>query len=218
MKVENIKINQLIEIEVDSDEPSASLPSRIEEIKDEYLYISMPIKKGVLFPLRVGQEIKIIIRYRQSFFAFKANVVGRRREPIPILIINKPENIIRINQKREYVRLETSLTVRFRILEDGDKESIICQANTIDISAGGVLFSTKQKVHTSNKMEIELQLAEEGPILCIGKVVRVFDKDQVTGETKVAVEFDNISEGQRDKIFKYIFDKQREWIKKGLLD
>lgn len=223
MKVENIKVNQLVEIEIDSDTPSANLPSRIEEIKDEYIYVSMPIKKAVLFPLRIGQEIKIIIRYQQSLFAFKTNVVGRRREPIPVLIINKPESIQRINQKREYVRLEASLTIRFRILElvkglEGDKESTIYQANTMNISAGGVLFSTRQKLKTSDTIEIELQLPEQEPILCKAKIVRVFAQDRVTSEAKVAVEFDDITESQRDRIFKYIFDKQREWIKKGLVE
>lgn len=222
MKAKDIQVNQLIEIEVDSGSNVSNLPSRVEEVRDDVLYISMPMRKGVLVPLSIGQKIKINIKYKQSIFAFLTTIIGRRREPIPTLIVNKPDSIIRINQKREYVRLATNLPLRFKMLttdnnSDIDEENNILRATTIDISAGGVLFTTKDNFKKTEKMEIELKLSDHELIICTAKVVRIFEKDRKTGETRVAVEFDNINEGQRDKIFRYIFEKQREWIKRGLV-
>ena len=144
MNPDKLRVNQLVEIELSEGDASEYLPSRIEEIKEKYLYISMPMRKGALLPMRIGQEIKVIMRHRNSTVGFLTKVVGRRREPIPYLIITKPERIVSINQKREYVRLSVSLPVRFRVIDE--EGGSIQEGVTIDISAGGALFSTQAEL------------------------------------------------------------------------
>ena len=70
MNPNNLKINQLVEIELNEGQKTEYLPSRIEEIKEDYLYISMPMRKGALLPMRLGQEIKVITRYRNIQLVF----------------------------------------------------------------------------------------------------------------------------------------------------
>ena len=214
MNPNNLKINQLVEIELNEGHKTEYLPSRIEEIKEDYLYISMPMRKGTLLPMRLGQEIKVITRYKNSTVGFLTRVVGRRREPIPYLIINKPEVILPIKQKREYVRLNVSLPVRFKIIDEEDKNEIE-EGITIDISAGGMLFSTKAEVKNGQKIEMEITLALENQFFCQAHVIRIFEKKE-NNAIWVAVEYNDISEADRDRIFKFIFEKQREWIKKGI--
>lgn len=214
MNPNNLKINQLVEIELNEGNIVEYLPSRIEEIKEDYLYISMPMRKGILLPMRLGQEIKVIIRYKNSTVGFLTKVVGRRREPIPCLIINKPDHIVAINQKREYVRLNVSLPVRFRII-DNENNNMIEEGITIDISAGGVLFSSKGEVKKGQKIEIEITLSLENTFSCQAHAIRIFEKEE-NNAIWVAVEYNDISEADRDRIFKFIFEKQREWIKKGI--
>lgn len=217
MKVKDLKVNQLIEIEVNHDDKTEYLPSRIEEIKEKYMYISMPMRKGTLLPMRLGEDIKIIIRHKNSTFGFITKVVGRRREPIPYLIINKPEQFITVNQKREFVRLAVNLSVRFRVI-DGDNQGPIEEGMTIDISAGGALFSTQADIKAGQKIEMELQLSDEESFFSLAHAIRVFERGKhEKNAVRAAIEFDDISESQRDRIFRFIFEKQREWIKKGLL-
>ncbi|HHV15583.1 MAG TPA: flagellar brake protein [Gelria sp.] len=214
MNPNKLRVNQLIEIELTEGDETEYLPSRIEEIKEQYLYIAMPMRKGTLLPLSTGQEIKVIMRHKSSTVGFVTKVVGRRREPIPYLIIDKPERIVPVHQKREYVRLNVALPVRFRIIEEGE-EAEIEEGLTIDISAGGALFTTKVVVQPEQKMKIEIQLLPKNIISCHAHVVRVFKTDKQ--DIKVAIEYEDIREVERDKIFKFIFEKQREWIKKGLI-
>jgi c-di-GMP-binding flagellar brake protein YcgR len=220
MKVEDLRINQLIEVEMDNDDSSEYLPSRIEEIKDKYLYISMPMRKGNLLPLSQGQEIKIIIRHKNSTFGFISKVAARRREPIPYLIINKPESLMPVNQKREFVRLNITLPVRFRVIvEEGEEgPEQIEEGVTIDISAGGILFYTQAQLQTDGKLEIELQLSRDESLICRGHVIRLLKPDEHDKNAiRIAIEYDDITEAQRDRIFRFIFEKQRDWIKKGIL-
>ncbi|HBQ24773.1 MAG TPA: hypothetical protein DD791_00130 [Syntrophomonas sp.] len=216
MKPDILKINQLVEIELNEGDIAEYLPSRIEEIKEQYLYISMPMRKGSYIPMRIGQEIRIIMCYKKATVGFVTEVVGRRREPIPCLIINKPEHIVPVNQKREYVRLDISLPVQFRIIDEKDNAEIK-EGITIDISAGGALFYTKTEVNIGQKMEIKMQLSPKNTFSCYAHAIRVFKKRELEKNTiQVAVEFDGIDEAHRDRIFKFIFKKQRERIKKGI--
>ena len=215
MKPEDLKINQLVEIELKEGDASEYLPSRIEEIKEKYLYISMPMRKGALLPMRIGQEIQVMMRHRNSTVGFLTKVVGRRGGPLPYLIITKPERIVPVNQKREYVRLNISLPVRFRVIDE--EGSQIQEGVTIDISAGGILLSTQAEVKAGQNIEIEIQLTARNIFSSHAHIIRVFEKDKKDkNTTRVAIEYDGINEAHRDKIFKFIFEKQREWIKKGI--
>lgn len=217
MRPEDIRLNQLLEIELQSGE---RLPSRIEENTAKYLYISMPIRQAVLLPLAVGEDIRLIFRFKHATFACACRVMGRRREPIPCLIVNRPESLERINQKREYVRLEVNLPLRFRIISGGDQseKQAFIEGVTFDLSAGGMLFTTAHPLQSGQEIKIELDLPDLEPIFAMGRVVRVFEP-RLKGETRrIAVEFVDISDAQKDRIFKYIFSKQREWIKRGIVD
>lgn len=215
MKVEDIKINQLIEIEVEFNSFSQYLPSRVEGIDDKYLHIAAPIYKGGIVPLRGNQEIKVCFIYEGNFFVFYTKIVDRKREPIPLLIVEKPRKLNKI-QRRGFVRLPVRLPFYFKVLPDGEEFE---ESMTLDISGGGVKFITSTSLHTDQLLEIELGLLEGAPICCKARVVRVANHD---GENErgfeVAVEYEDITEGQRDRIFAYIFAVQRKWLKKGLLD
>jgi c-di-GMP-binding flagellar brake protein YcgR len=218
MKAKDIRLNQLVEIEIEFDSGIEHLPSRVEGIERDHLHISMPMRKAAFFPLRLGQEIKVIVKHKNSSFAFFSNVVGRSKERIPLLIINKPKNFIQVPQKRTYVRLEIALPINFKVLsEEGDAE--IKKGITLDISAGGALFLTPADIEEKQDIEIEIELAETQWLNCRAKVVRILSKAKKEGDNnKVAIEYEGINEGQRDRVFKYIFEKQRERIKKGVLE
>lgn len=120
-----------------------------------------------------------------------------------------------VNQKREFVRLNIALPVRFRIIDEegeGNPDKIE-EGVTIDISAGGALLYTPTKLQVGQKLEIELQFSEDESFFCQAHIIRLFKTDQI----RIAIEYDDVSEAQRDKIFRFIFEKQREWIKKGIL-
>jgi len=219
MKPEDIRINQLLEIEVEGEK--ARLASRVEEIKDNYLFISMPMKKGALVPLWPGQEIKLIFREKNSSVGGASRVISRRRDPLPHLIVSRPQRLVPINQKREFVRLPVSLNVRFKVVNqnvevNAEDAPEIQDGITIDLSAGGLLITTKALLQAGQILEMEIKLTEKDSIYCKAIVVRVFDRKHQNEDWKVAIIYEDINERQRDRIFKFIFDKQREWIKKGL--
>ncbi|WP_061213802.1 flagellar brake protein [Syntrophomonas wolfei] len=220
MKANLIKVNHLLEIEMEKNNNEKEyLPSRLEEINDNYWYISMPMRKGVYITMRVGQKIRIILRYKKTMFAASTVITARRRGHIPVLIVNKPENLTAINQKRTYVRISVAIPVAFRLLlADGEKGELL-QGVTGDISAGGMLLLSSQDMEKDQKIEVEIKLPDNDSIFCQAHVVRILDKASEEGSNnKYAIEYDDINEGQRDRIFRFIFDKQRDWLRKGVTE
>ncbi|QGT99186.1 hypothetical protein SYNTR_0593 [Candidatus Syntrophocurvum alkaliphilum] len=211
---EHLKVNQLIDVAlINNDEKKEYLPSRIEEITEENIHISVPMKKGRIVPIRVGQTIEIVLNHKNDTFAFISNILAREKEPIPVLIIKKPTNFKKI-QRREYVRLPVMLNIK--IFDQRGED--FSDGTTVDISAGGALINTKASLEESDIVKIQIELPNRTPVLCKAKVIRLLEKPRTKGETcKVALEYHDISQSDRDKIFNFIFEKQREWRKKGLL-
>lgn len=216
MKADDIKINQLLEIEIEAAKGMEYLPSRIEEIHGDYWYISMPMRRGVYITLRIGQQIKIQLKYKNGLYGAYVTVVDRRRGHIPVLIINKPQELVRMNQKRTFVRLEAAIPVAFKSIVNKQKSEAF-SGITGDISAGGMLLFTPVAMDKDQKLELEIKLPDTEPVFCKAHVVRVLAQAKQEGaNSKYAIEYDDLNEFQQDRIFKFIFHKQREWIKKGV--
>ncbi len=216
MKADDIKINQLLEIEIETSKGNEYLPSRIEEIHGNNWYISMPMRRGVYITLRVGQRVKIQFKYKNSLFGGFVTIVDRRKGHIPLLVINKPQELVRMNQKRTFVRLDIAIPIAFKTITDKQKSEVF-EGITADISAGGLALLTPVVMDKEQKMEIMIQLPDCEPVFCKAHVVRVIAKARQEGEnSKYAIEYDDFNEVQQDRIFKFIFNKQREWIKKGV--
>jgi len=217
MEVKDIKINQLIEITVDEEDTDyKNLPSRIEEVTEQYFHISVPMRKGELLPLRVGQYLKINFVCRGRSFMFKTVVVNRRLNPLPVLIVNKPAQLQEI-QRRRWVRVPVKIELRFRKMAD-DGEIQPFEGSTVDISGGGIQFVTLDAVEAGDILELEIDLPNSRPVFCRAKVLRVLERATKKGQfNKAILEYQEISEGQRDRIIKFVFEKQREWIRRGIL-
>lgn len=217
MEAKDLRINQLIEVTVDEDDSDyRHLASRIEEITDDHLHISVPMRKGELLPLRVGQYLIINFIIKGHSYVFNTIIVNRRLNPLPILIIQKPTQISEI-QRRQWVRVPAKLPLRFRASAH-EKDVKPSEGNSLDISGGGILFLTADAVEDGQIIELEINLPNRTPVFCKAKILRTVEKASQIGQpNKVILEYYEISEGHRDKIVNYIFEKQREWIRKGVL-
>lgn len=215
MRVEDIRLNQLVEIEYKINSKTVEyLPSRIEGKSDQYLYLAVPIRKGELVPIRIGSVIKVVFTTKKNTYLFETKITNRQREPIPILEVEKPSELITI-QRRSYVRIPVNLNVTFKVIPD----EIEYKAVTLDISAGGALILTKTKLQKGQILDFKLDLPKREPIYCKARVLRILHKAKNRADqNKVAIQFININERKKDQIFSYIFEKQREWIKKGLME
>lgn len=217
MQVNDLKVNQIIEISLDEENTEYKrLASRIEEVSDNFLTVSIPTKKGQLMPFRVKQKIIIGINYHGSSFQFETIIEDRKFYPLPILVVRKPEALVEI-QRRQWVRVPTTIHLRY-CLQSEDKFRPINIATTVDISGGGLCFLTNDPIEAGQILDMEINLPERDPVFCQVSVVRLQKPNGVKSTTtKVFSTYLDITEVQRDRIVSFVLEKQRELIKRGLI-
>lgn len=217
MQVKDLNVNQLIEISIDEEGTEYKyLASRIEEVSDKYLHVSIPTKKGVLMPFNFKQKLIIDLRYKGRSFRFDTVIENRHFYPIPVLVLLKPESIIEI-QRRNWVRVTATLPLRY-CLTGEEKSKIINLGTSVDISGGGICFLTNDPVEAGQVLDMQINLPDREPVICQTKVLRLHQPNGRNSETtKVFSEYIDITEAQRDRIVSFVLEKQRELIKRGLL-
>lgn len=217
MQVKDLNVNQLIEITLDEEETEFKhLASRIEEVSEQNLSISIPTKKGQLMPFRIKQKLIIDVHYKGRSFQFDSIIEDRKFYPIPVLIIRKPDILNEI-QRRHWVRVPATLYLRY-CLQSEEKFKPINLGTTLDISGGGICFLTNDAVEAEQILEMEINLPDRDPVLCQVKILRYQEiEGKRPASKKVFAEYLDITEAQRDRIVSFVLEKQRELIKKGLI-
>lgn len=109
-------------------------------------------------------------------------------------------------QRREFVRVDTAERVALST-EEGD---IVLDTHAIELSGGGMLLTGEHSLDLDSALRFSLHLgSEHAPIEGHGRVVRV------AGDGRWALAFDEISQGDRQRLIHFIFARQRAALAKG---
>lgn len=209
-----LQVNQLIEIEIEREKNSGELvkelySSRIEDKDNDTLTIAYPLKNGYPVPIRNNEEIKIKIIYKQDAYIGEVTVISQTASPILLLKVTKPKKMVKI-QMRNWVRHPCFMPVNYVVLSEGPT---VYKANSLDISGGGMLLQTKHDWAVNTSLYIEFTL-DNCLIKANSKVVRSTPMDK---EYKTAIEYEKMLEREREQIVRFIFQKQRELLRKNIL-
>lgn len=211
--VPQLSVNQNVEIELLEDNLSGVYRSRVEDILADRIILALPLSKGVPVPIRVGS--RVLVRYfdQSAIYSFTAEVISRATAPRAILAVRLPETVHRV-QRRNYVRLDDNIPVTIYKLQEEDLTGF--DTVTKDISGGGVRLEIPHAYELGTELELHLKLPA-ARIVAVGKVVRCLQLEAPKKGYNIGIQFTIIEERDRDRIIKYIFDRQRELRKKGLL-
>ena len=183
--------------------------SQLLDLKEDILYIAVPIVEGALVPIHTGVVVKILFFKKEGIFYFYANVIERSKDTkIPYLVVQKISELEKL-QRRNYYRLEVSLPVKFKQLDDNEEYEGIIK----DISGGGVKLHTFSQLPVEQCIEICLCL-ENSHMKVIGKVVRAEKLESKLYE--YGIYFVEINEKDRDKIIRFIFNMEKKYKRKGV--
>ncbi len=219
--MQDIKVNLLLDMVIENELQPEYYPVRVEDLQDQYVYLSIPMKKGRLLRFEIGQEVRCAFRNSQKYYGFVGTVEEVSLKPIPVLKIQMPASCIEVPQRRNFVRLPVTLPVRFRPIDesvpDPDNENMsYYEGQTLNISAGGVLFCTNIQLEFEQKIDVEFNIPDQDSFSCTAHVLRISDVgDRKSRIRWIAIQYDDISSADREKIFKYIFQKEREFIQNG---
>ncbi|MDR7235708.1 flagellar brake protein [Neobacillus drentensis] len=205
------KVNQNIMIDIKSQDQSCR--SIIAEVRENEILIGFPMDRNIIGLLTDGTQVDIIFMADEHQYKFQAEIIGRKKDNIPLCRITKPQEkeIIRI-QRRDNFRVNSNLLLRV----NGNK------LNTINISAGGILFSCGMEmdlqhgeVVAGSLMLSAFQSAESSIIPFKGQIIRIHlikDLDR----KNIAMKFIEMDKRDQMKIIQHCFEKQRQMRLKSL--
>ncbi len=237
MKLSEVEIGTKLEIEVADYLPSNDKRVYVSQLEwleeDDTAAIAAPIYEGNIVPLETGTLIEIYFLKRTKTLLdlnrFRAIIRGRGIENnLHVLFIEKLGEIVRI-QRRDYYRLDMLLEVRYRVISYFDQvyTEIPYEEYTdmpyektlaTDLSGGGIYLLLNEKIEIDSLMNCEISTGRFGKISFIGKLVRCERIRKVSKyKYSAGIEFVEISDNNREKVIRFIFNEQRKLIKKGMI-
>ena len=177
----------------------------VHDVTQDSLLLQAPVEKKVPVRIPPGIELSLWQEQKESAYVAMAKVIDNRPGEVSLLVTTKPYSIEKVPRRR-FFRIDADLPFR-------------CGQTTgrvKNISGSGVLASVPAgTLKEGQTIEFELDLPGLSlPLRLEGKVVRVVGR----GASQTAgIFFTLISEGMRDEIIRYVFQRQRELLRLGML-
>lgn len=192
-----------------SDDDQTEYISSLENVNSLGIQIAHPLKNLKPIPLLKEEKLHVLISLQSSSLEFDTFVKGFRRDNIPLVILEFPEDFKRI-QRRNTVRLKVLLDVEVALLpEEPVQAPVFVKGQAVDISAGGMEIFTRLAVEKDQlvlvKFRLELDRQRTHDFCIKAKVRRISDITQRS--KRLGVEFLEMSTANSDRIFQYIFKK-----------
>lgn len=210
----NFKINEKMEILMED----GIYKSNIQDITEEYIAISVPVKDGSYLPLKKYETIEGIYYEGKAVYKFFTPVLGRKIDRIVMITLKKPEKFIKI-QRRNFVRVYFLNNISFAVIGNkngmidiNDDEITFYSGYSLDLSASGIRLSTTKELYLGDIIEMHISIKDE-TLNLKGKVVRI-EKDENKGIYGIC--FLDIDNKTVDKIMRILFQIMREQRKLGV--
>lgn len=205
-----LKINNRLEISY----KGLSYKSNIQDSEGGIVALSVPYKNNSYIVPEIGEELEVI--YYDSYdkvFRFTSKVVGKKTLGIPVILIERPNNIEKL-QRRDYVRISYLNDIYYSIIsnnidiekidEIGIANYLFKRGKLIDISGGGMRISIDEEANIGDQLFIRLQFPpKEFYIGC--KVSRI--EDTINKSKNLGLKFHSIKNNEREEIIKFIFKR-----------
>lgn len=210
-----LKVNQLVELEVNIHQKeldnTESFSSRIEDLPGDNILVAAPFRQGTPVSFPLGKEIRIRVRKDGVTHLLHTKLIERKKSPQYLFLLSNPFKISRL-QMRNWVRVDADLPVNYRM---AGYPIDFYQATTVDISGGGIGLRSEHEIDKDTLLELQVQLPKAYLLQSTGLVTRCLPEKR--GYYVIGIEFKDISTNDQDCLVRYVFQKQREHIKKRVL-
>lgn len=211
----SFQINKKLEIIC---EDGAIAKSVIQEVDEDLIYIGIPMYGGLYYPLKQGDLIEgYYSDDKGNIYKFKTAVIGRKYDKIPLIIINKPTDISKV-QRRRYVRVEYVTEISYAVVNnysENAKNKVLLEefikAYSVDISGGGMRAKLSSQLKLGDYVMVSLPIENQELVICC-KVVRV-QRDEESKMFICGLAFEDIDARVREKIIEFIFKAMRKTIR-----
>lgn len=190
----------------------------LDYTEEKELIVGVPVKRGVELHMHTGEPIGVELVEANGIWLHETVILRRTSANPPSLVLEWPHESKR-TQRRNDVRVEVLRRAKLRMIGSRGSLGDALEGTTVDVSAGGVRLSLPESVPPQTEVEVELDLPEVGTVRADGQVVRWGEIVRPGSASRfwVAVEFTRVDAAVRRELTKFVFNVQREQIRKGVV-
>lgn len=161
-----------VEIEVAQNDHTVRYNSRFVDADSRLIYLQRPFENGLPVILRRGQSVTVYLKDEGKLWYFDTRVQRVQASPRPIVAVRRPAGLEE-QRRRQYARESLRITPKYFTLLDRHRDrGYPLQVTIINISGGGLLFTSSQQVPEGEIVKMALELPHGfGEIRAVGKVV-----------------------------------------------
>ncbi len=209
------------------EEPENKYFSQVYDIlSEDEMKIAMPIVEGRVIPLPVNGRYDLCFYTSGGLYQCKATITDRYKEGGLFVLQIEITSDLKKFQRRQYFRLECTMEIMYKvvakeelleIITDKDKMQEVLQGGldigvALDLSGGGVRFTSKQQHHPGDCVIIVMKIRKQGvESLCVlpGTILRTYNVPNRHDLYEHRVEYSNLNSNNREALIKFIFEEER---------
>lgn len=181
------------------------------------LTISMPARKDEEIPLLPGTKAVFHIARFDGVRTFSTHVLRTQGGTHPVLILAWPSVIERVN-RRDTIRIPAEVVADVTYCPEGREMPQVLRGVTSDLSEGGMRLVVPEPVPAGSALSVRLHLPGEEINVCGGRVVRTGSSKLPAGEERlwIGVQFQNVSGALQRNLRQFLWQLQRELLRRGV--
>lgn len=203
--------------------------SLFEYLNDKEIEISMPTENGRMVLFQVGLRCRLLFYTKKGLYVCYATVQRRYKKDnffiLQMIVVTEPQKF----QRREFFRIDTSLDVYYsRITQDfleySTTEMVYERAQengyltnqqraiTLDLSGGGIRFTTDDLLEAGCLVLITIRLVNEKidqTFFLVTEIVDCMSSPKVKGKFIIRGKFLFKDLKDRESIVRYVFEEER---------
>lgn len=205
-----------LELLVRASGETVEMKTNVEDVLDrDSIKVNAPLYKGKYFPLRTGEEIKIVFHHPVSgILEFFGKITDREQSGNIINIVLKKTSQLKITQRRRFFRMPILLSSKAKKIDVSGGQPV--RLTTKNLSAGGMRFVCISNMATGEKIKVDLDLKDTSLSLD-AEVLHAERMENSMRRYDVRVRFVDVNQREEQKLLQFLLSEQRRMKRLGMI-
>lgn len=209
-----LRAMQSVALEVPEGAQAGTYPTLVLRLAEgEEIVVGAPLERGREVRLEAESAVHLQLPQPDGVYVLRTRVVERSADQ-PSLRLAWPDGS-ELVQRRNHPRVETELRCTLRLQGRGGSPTL--EAETRNLSSGGVLLAAPEPVEVDAQAQLTLHLPEVGERGSEARVLRCDeDPDAPPAQRyRIALGFVGILDSVRDDLTRFVFEAERRKRRAG---
>lgn len=168
-------------------------------------------KKKVSLSPGINNKIMIVVPEENGASLISATIEESTDHNVKLTL--KPTGETDFVQRRRYFRLsQPNVSVHYQLLSNDGTEypelPVECMVWDISGDGAGLIVRSAKPIYMGTQIKLSIKIPDYETINVVGEATRIVIKSIIRNESLVGVQFKSIKEAHRDKLIRYITQKQ----------